>query len=446
MRSSSCGWHGSRERAKVYRRLDRTFHYLLSDAGLVRAGPSACRAPRPPRSIGSHLLGVAVTNVPAWHTPIYPEFRESPPWVMEDMIQLEPRLADDLRRLDSELQPLVEVTSRTIDAGGPIVVVGCGTAWHAALAFADVLSEALGGSHLAEGRQSFDAALDPRHDGLCIAVSNGGRSKATLDALEAARSTGATTALVTADPAGPLSRAADVIVESMTGDDSWCHTIAYLAPIVVGAALGARLKGEPIDADALRAASEASIAATDDARAIAQAFDGVARILTVGSGADAVAARELSLKVEEAAYIPATTHQTENLLHGHLVPCDETCGLVVLATDRRQRSARVDRAAAVLRAARSLDVRTAAIVTSDVAAEFHPDLTSAGRIAVRDLDALPASLSSYVSTAAAFQYIAVGLADCVGANPDFIRRDFASYRRAYDLADHKYPREPPPEP
>ena len=383
-----------------------------------------------------------MTKLPEWHKPFYPEFRQSPPWVMEDMIRLEPRLADDLPRLESALQPLVDAASRALEAEGPIVVVGCGTAWHAALAFADVLGEALGGSHLAEGRQSFDAALDPRPGGLCIAVSNGGRSKATLDALQAARSTGATTALVTADPAGPLAGAAQVIVESMTSDDSWCHTIAYLGPIVVGAELGARLAGETIDADALRAASEASIATEDDARAMAQALHGVARILTIGSGADAVAARELSLKIEEGAYLPAATHQTENLLHGHLVPCDETFGLVLLATDRRGGPARVDRAVAALRAARSLGVRTAAIVARDVVAEFHPDLTSAGRIVVTDLDALPAALSSYVGTAAAFQYIAVGLADCVGANPDFIRRDFASYRRAYELAEHKYPREP----
>ena len=168
----------------------------------------------------------------------------------------------------------------------------------------------------------------------------------------------------------------------------------------------------------------------------------MARILTIGSGADAIAARELSLKIEEAAYLAAATHQTENLLHGHLVPCDETFGLVLLATDRRGQSPRVDQAAAALRAARSLGVRTAAILESDVAADLPSELTSAGRIVVTDLETLPASLSSYVSTAAAFQYIAVGLADCAGANPDFIRRDSARYRRAYDLANHKYPREP----
>jgi fructoselysine-6-P-deglycase FrlB-like protein len=361
---------------------------------------------------------------------------------MEDMIRLEPRLADDLGRLESELEPVAEAARRALHGGEPIVVIGCGTAWHAALGFADVLGEALGGSHLAEGRQSFDAALDPRSGGLCIAVSNGGRSKATLDALEAARGAGAATALVTADPRAPLSSAADVIVESMTGDASWCHTIAYLGPIVVGAALGALIAREPLDAGALRAASEESIAAADDARAIARALHGVTRILTVGSGADAVAARELSLKIEEGAYIPAATHQTENVLHGHLVPCDETFGLVLLVTDRRRRAARADRAAAVLRAAWSLGVRTAAIVTSDVDPVLDDELTGAGRIVLTDRDELPAALASYAGTAATFQYVSVGLADCVGANPDFIRRDFEEYRRAYDLAAHKFPREP----
>lgn len=383
-----------------------------------------------------------MTAAPAWHTPLYPEYREAPPWVMEDMIRLEPRLADDLERLDAELEPLAEAMRRTLADGEPIVVVGCGTAWHAALGCADAIGEALGSSHLAEGRQSFDAALDPRSGGLCLAVSNGGRSKATLDALEAARVAGATTALVTADHAGPLSAAADVIVESMTIDASWCHTIAYLGPIVVGAALGAQVAGEPIDAAALRAASEESIAAAGAARAIATTLHGATRILTVGSGADAVAARELSLKIEEGAYLPAATHQTENVLHGHLVPCDETCGLVILATDRRGRPARAERGAAVLRAARSLGVRTSAIVTRDVDAALDPDLTSAGRVVLTDRDELPASLASYAATAAAFQFLTIGLADCVGANPDFIRRDFEEYRRAYDVAAHKFPREP----
>jgi glucosamine--fructose-6-phosphate aminotransferase (isomerizing) len=383
-----------------------------------------------------------VTHAPAWHTPLYPEFRESPPWVMEDMIHLEPRLAEDLARLDSELEALADAARRVLDARQPIVVVGCGTAWHAALAFADVLGDALGGSQLAEGRQSFDAALEPRRGGLCIAVSHGGRSKATHDALVAARKNGAITGLVSADTASPLSGAADIIVKSMTNDASWCHTIAYLAPIVAGAALGARLSGEPVDAEALRAASEESIGAEREARTIAQALHGVGRVLAVGSGADAIAGRELSLKIEEGAYIPAATHQSENLLHGHLVPCDERSGLVLLATDRRKRAERTDRAAAALRAARSLGVRTAAIVTREVDSELDLDLTSAGRIVLTDRLTLPAALSSYVSTAGAFQYLAVGLADCVGANPDFIRRDVERYRRAYELASHKYPRDP----
>ena len=383
-----------------------------------------------------------MTKVPSWHTPLFPEYRSSRPWVMEDMIACQVHLADDLERLDVELAPLADAARRAAEAEEPIVVIGCGTAWHAAQGFADVVGEALGGTRTAVSRQSFDAALDAVGAGLCIAISNGGRSKATLDALEAARGAGATTALVTADPAGPLSQAADVVVETMLADASWCHTIAYLAPIAVGAALGAKIGRTRVEPSALRATIQDSLGTVDEARSIAQGLYGVGRILTVGSGADAVAARELSLKIEEGAYIAAATHQTENLLHGHLVPCDETFGLVVLVTDRRRRAARADRAAAVLRAARSLGVRTAAIVTTDVHNLLGTELTSAGRIVVPDSEVLPAALASYVSTAAAFQYVAVELADCVGANPDFIRRDFEEYRRAYDLADHKYPREP----
>ena len=384
-----------------------------------------------------------MTQVPAWHQQSYPEYRQSPPWVMEDMIALEPALAADLERLDTELGPLTDAARTAAEADEPIILIGCGTAWHAAQACADVLSEALGASHKAQSRQSFDAALDPRGSGLCIAVSNGGRSKATLDALEAARRAGASTGLITADPSGPLSQAADHVATTMTPDASWCHTIAYLAPILAAAVLGAKVAHQRIAPDSLRTAIEDSLATSNQARTIAKALDGVDRILTIGSGADAVAARELSLKIEEAAYVPAATHQTENLLHGHLVPCDQTDGLVVLVTDRRSRDARAERAAAALRAARSLGVRTAAIVTEDVDRVIATNQTSAGRIVLKDHTSLPGALASYTLTAAAFQHLTVGLADCAGANPDFIRRDFEPYRRAYDLAEHKFPRDMP---
>jgi fructoselysine-6-P-deglycase FrlB-like protein len=41
-------------------------------------------------------------------------------------------------------------------------------------------------------------------------------------------------------------------------------------------------------------------------------------LITIASGADRPAARELALKIEEAAWIPTTMRDLETFLHGHL--------------------------------------------------------------------------------------------------------------------------------
>src|SRR5680860_1527803 len=87
------------------------------------------------------------------------------------------------------------------ESGEPIVVTGCGTSEHGAMAVAELLDAALrqrgarGGR--VEARQALEAALDPRAGGLCIAVTESGGTRATMLAVEAARDVGAATAAIT---------------------------------------------------------------------------------------------------------------------------------------------------------------------------------------------------------------------------------------------------------
>src|SRR5689334_24477204 len=129
------------------------------------------------------------------------------------------------------------------DAGLPVTVVGCGTSEHGALAIAALVSAALGGSWpaAAVARQSLDAAEHPQRGGVCIAVSHDGGTRATTLALEAARDSGARTALVTARPGGTASQPAELVLTTPVHDDSWCHTVAYTSAIAVGGALAREL-------------------------------------------------------------------------------------------------------------------------------------------------------------------------------------------------------------
>ena len=82
----------------------------------------------------------------------------------------------------------------TLAAGQPVVVTGCGTSEHGALATTEILREATG-SALVSSAQAFELSLDPPSSGLVIGISHEGATTATNAALVAARAAGAATAL-----------------------------------------------------------------------------------------------------------------------------------------------------------------------------------------------------------------------------------------------------------
>ena len=160
----------------------------------------------------------------------------------------------------------------------------------------------------------------------------------------------------------------------------------------------------------------------------------VSKILTVGSGADRPAARELALKIEEAAWLPSTMRDLETLLHGHLPATDASTGLVLILTDRDGRAERVDRARQALAAARVIGVRAGAIVARDIDALIDPELTPAGRLIVEEAADLPAPVAELISSVTPLQLLTERIARARGTKPDLIRREYPVYRSAADAA------------
>ena len=200
-----------------------------------------------------------------------------------------------------------------------MTVVGCGTSEHGALGVAETLREAwqragLPG-HGPVAAQAFEASLEPK-GGLCIGISHDGATWATTQALEAARAVGARTAIITVSGRAPGAQGVDIVVETVERDQGYCHTVGYLAPLVAGHAVGLILAGDlesgPADAAAIRALLSAgqSPEATAGAESIAAGLAGTRPILTVASGADRTAARELVLKLEEGTWIPAASRNS----------------------------------------------------------------------------------------------------------------------------------------
>ena len=120
----------------------------------------------------------------------------------------------------------------------------------------------------------------------------------------------------------------------------------------------------------------------------------------------------------------------ETFAHGHLPSTDGSSGLVLILTERRARSERVERARQVLEAASVIGIRVGAILAADVAAVIDPALTPIGRIVVPEAPGLAAPSAALLGSATPLQRIVERLARLVGTNPDPIRRTDPRYSGA----------------
>ena len=77
-----------------------------------------------------------------------------------------------------------------------------------------------------------------RRSGLVIGVTHEGGTPATNAALSAARDAGARTAVITVTDRSPAAALADLVVETGELDQSWCHTVGFVSPLVAASAIG----------------------------------------------------------------------------------------------------------------------------------------------------------------------------------------------------------------
>ena len=389
------------------------------------------------------MVGVVETS--DWYDPaVYPEIRSGPPWVMEDMIEAQVRLPEMLRdSLAGSVPRLVEMLHAAAGAGEPIVVSAVGTSGHSARAMALILNGVMAESAVAAGpaeaRESADEALAPRRKGLCIGISHGGLSTSTVRALTAARQAGAKTALITAAGDTPARDIADVVLTTPLRDKSYCHTVGYTAPMLTGFYLASAYRQDEFPAAGLAGYLRELLAMRSRALEIGRALGKAERLVAAGSLIDVPTARELALKVAEAAWIPTTMLGVEETLHGHLVAHDANSALVVVVTGGPGADRAAEGAHELLMAARRIGLQTAAILGPDLAGAIVSDDVSAGKLVIPHAD-LPDLAVSLLGGAVALQLLTIGLVHARGTNPDLLRREQAPYREAVAAGGAKHPR------
>jgi glucosamine--fructose-6-phosphate aminotransferase (isomerizing) len=386
-----------------------------------------------------------VADTADWYDPaVYPELRSSPPWVMEDMIDAQAALPEALGgALAGALPRLAEMLHSAAGAGEPIVVTAAGTSGHSARAVALILNDAIGGSAVAAGpaeaREAADQALAPRRSGLCIAISHGGLSRSTVRAMTAARAAGARTALITAAGGSPAQEVADVVLTTPLRDTSYCHTVGYTSPMLTACYLASAYRAEEFPAAGLAGYLHELLAMRATALQAGRELGRAERLIAVGSLVDVPTARELALKVAEGAWVPTTVLGVEDTLHGHLVAHDADSALVVVVTGGPGADLAAQGARELLMAAGRIGLRTAAIVSADLAGAIASTDVTAGRLVIPRAD-LPGIVTSLLGGAVALQLLTIGLVHARGTNPDFLRREQAPYREAVIAGGAKHAR------
>jgi glutamine---fructose-6-phosphate transaminase (isomerizing) len=384
-----------------------------------------------------------------WAPAPMPALRSGPPFLMADAIAREPAIAERLAAGSVASGAAAEI-ARLLDAGAssgwPAAVVGCGTSEHAAMAAAAIWRDAWrdsgrpGPGPLA--RQAFEATLDP-WPGALVAMTHEGGTAATADAMRAARRQGAGIGLITAAANSPAAGASDTCLCTGELDLSWCHTIAYVMPVVAAGLVADRMAGRETPPAAFRAPLDAGLAAGGSAQALGRALASSRGLVIVGSGVDRTAGREMTLKIEEAAYVPTAFRDLETMLHGHIPSLDVGTGLVLILSDGNALEVRAARARQMLAAVARVGVRCGAILSGRADAAIPAELTAAGRVAVPRPDGLAAPVASLLATAVPLQLTTYHLALALGANPDALRREYPPYRAAARIAEE--PAEKPAE-
>jgi glutamine---fructose-6-phosphate transaminase (isomerizing) len=361
-----------------------------------------------------------------WAASEMPAFRSRPPYLMTEMVAAEPALAERLLHRLTRDDAVDRVASLVREAGAKgqsILLTGAGTSEHAAMGVAELLNEALAGTRGAAVAMPPLEVLRRRPSaGLMIGVSHEGGTQMTNEALTAMRDAGVPTALITVSDRSPAAHIADSVIRTDEQDESWCHTIGFLSPLVAGMALAARLVRKPVDVQAVRAVLDV----TTDPRAaasVAAGLAGIDRLVIAGAGIDYVSAREMALKVSEGARLPASALELETVMHGHLAAATRWSGIVVMLTADVPPGTTVARARRVLAAARALSMPAAAIVTDVLAGEIDPTDTPAGRMVLPHTDRVPGVAASLIGSAIPLQLLAERLARARGVDPDTLGRE-----------------------
>ncbi len=227
-----------------------------------------------------------------------------------------------------------------------IVIIGCGTSWHAGLV-AEYLIEDLARIPVEVEYASEFRYRNPviYEDDIVIPISQSGETADTLAAIELAKSKGATIFGVCNVVGSSIPRATHAGAYTHAGPEiGVASTKAFTAQVTVLTLMAlqmARSRGTITDSrfhqllnelEAIPAKVEKALLANDAIKLLAERFKDAPNALYLGRGYGFPVALEGALKLKEISYIHAEGYPAAEMKHGPIALIDEEMPVVVIAT------------------------------------------------------------------------------------------------------------------
>ncbi len=225
-----------------------------------------------------------------------------------------------------------------------IVIVACGTSWHAGLVGRHILEELARIPVSVEYASEYRYRRQVRLPGtVTIAISQSGETADTLEALRSARAGGSTVLGLVNVVGSTIAREADGGIYLHAGPEiGVASTKAFTSQVVALLLLGLYLgRQRGLDAEEgrrlvsqlvrLPELVERALAVEPQVRALAERYADARNALYLGRGANFPVALEGALKLKEISYIHAEGYPAAEMKHGPIALIDANMPVVCLA-------------------------------------------------------------------------------------------------------------------
>ena len=229
-----------------------------------------------------------------------------------------------------------------------IIIVACGTSWHAGLV-AEYIFEDLARIPVEVEYASEFRYRNPviRENDVLIAISQSGETADTLAAIKLAKSKGAFVFGVCNVVGSSIARESDAGAYTHAGPEiGVASTKAFTTQITVLTLIALRLaraKGtisssdfrtHLLELEMIPKKVEKALQSDDNIKAIASVYKDVSNFLYLGRGYNFPVALEGALKLKEISYIHAEGYPAAEMKHGPIALIDENMPIVVIATKK----------------------------------------------------------------------------------------------------------------